>query len=117
MRAFGPPVRKTVCVTVGTVRGLDLVALLAAAISIVMAYVYVKLMHAEDDEPLAWVLIVLGTSALLTAYGVRLSASHRRIALTVAAVELLILGVLAILTIGLPIVVAGVLALWTSTRP
>jgi hypothetical protein len=116
MRAFGPPVRNTVCVTVGVLRGLDLLALLAAAISVVMAVVYVQLMHAEDDEPLAWVLIVLGTSALLTAYGARLSATHRRVGLTVAAVELMLLGVLAILTIGFPILIAGVLALLASTR-
>ena len=102
--------------TVGVVRRLDLAAMLAAAISIVMAIVYLQLMQAEDDEPLAWVLIVLGTSAPLTTYGVRLNASHRQVGLIVAAVELLLLGLLAILTIGLPILVAGALALWASTR-
>jgi hypothetical protein len=103
-------------VTVGVIRGLDLAALLAALISVVMAVVYVQIMLGEDDEPLAWVLIVLGTSAALTAYGTRLNASHRRVGLIVAAVELLILGLLAILTIGLPLLIAGVLALWASTR-
>ncbi|HSS67836.1 MAG TPA: hypothetical protein VLK34_04750 [Nocardioidaceae bacterium] len=102
--------------TVGTVRGLDLFALLAAAVAVTMAIVYVQVMRGQDDEPLAWVLIVLGASAVLAAYGARMSAPHRQVVLIAAGVVLLLLGVLAIFSIGLPILVAGVLALVASTR-
>jgi hypothetical protein len=98
-------------------RGLDPLALLAAAISVVMAGVYVQVVHAQGEQPLAWVLIVLATSALLTAYGAWLSAPHRRVGLIVAGIGLVLLGFLAILSIGLPILVAGAFALWGSARP
>jgi drug/metabolite transporter (DMT)-like permease len=97
-------------------RVLDPLALLAAVISVVMAAVYVEVMRAQDDRPLAWVLVVLCMCALLAAYGAWLSAPHRRAGLIVAGVGLMLVGLLAILTIGLPILLAGALALWGSAR-
>jgi hypothetical protein len=102
--------------TAGVVRRLDLLALLAAVIAVVMAGVYVQVMHSQEDQPLAWVLTVLGASALLATYGAPVDASHRRLALVLAGVGLVLLGLLAILSIGLPILVAGLLALVGSTR-
>ena len=95
---------------------VDVVALLAAVIAVTMAGVYVQVMNSQDDDPLAWVLVALAIGAVLSAYGIVRNAPHRRAILTGAAVVLLALGVLAILTIGFPILIAGALALWASTR-
>jgi drug/metabolite transporter (DMT)-like permease len=104
-------------VTDGVLRGLDPLALLAAVISVAMAVVYVQVVRGQDEQPLVWVLIVLVTSAVLAAYGAWLGAPHRRVGLIVAGVGLVLLGLLAILSIGLPILVAGALAIWGSSRP
>jgi hypothetical protein len=52
-----------------------------------------------------------------TSYGAVVGAPHRRGALGLAAAVLAVVGVLGILTIGLPILVAGSLALMAATRP
>jgi hypothetical protein len=103
-------------VTIGVYRGVDLVALLAAAIAVVMAGVYVSVMNSQDDDPLAWVLIVLAIGAALAMYGSWRAVPYRQAALTIAAVGLLLLGLLAIFTIGLPILAAGALALLAGVR-
>jgi hypothetical protein len=103
-------------VTIGVYRGADFASLLAALIALVMAGMYIKVMNSQCDDPQAWVLIVLAVGAALTSYGTWRDAPYRTVSLTVAAVGLLALGVLAILTIGLPILIAGGLALWASQR-
>jgi hypothetical protein len=102
--------------TAGTVRGVDLRALLAAAIALVMTVVYVRVVNSQDNDPLVWVVAVLVIGALLAGYGAWRAAPHRQVVLTVAAVTLIAIGVLAILTIGVPIIVAGGLALWAAQR-
>lgn len=87
-------------------------ALLAAA----MAWVYVRVVHDQGDRPLVWVLTVLVGCAVLAGYGASLAAARRRAALMVAGVTLLVLGLLAIFSIGLPVIVAGALALASSAR-
>jgi hypothetical protein len=98
-------------------RGYDVVAAAAASVAGAMAAVYVWLVREQGERPLVWVLAVLVTGMLLAAYGIRRQAAHRRAALTTAGVALVVLGLLAILSIGLPILVAGVLALLASARP
>lgn len=97
-------------------RRLDGFALAAALLAAVMAVVYVVVIRGQDEQPLAWVLAVLAVGSALTLYASPTSSPHRRPALAVAGVLLTLLGLLAILTIGLPIVAAGVLALVASAR-
>jgi hypothetical protein len=95
---------------------LDPVALAGAALALVMALTYVALMRGQGDRPLAWVLAVLVGAAALAAVGSHRSAPRARVLLLAAAALLLALGVLALLTIGLPIIGAGVLCLVAAAR-
>jgi hypothetical protein len=103
--------------SVGVVRGVDLLAASAALLAGVMTWAYVRVIHGQGDQPLAWVLCVLTGGAALAGYGTRVAAPQRRAALGVAGAGLLVLGFLAILSIGLPILIAGALALGSSARP
>jgi hypothetical protein len=96
--------------------GLEPFAIAAAAIAGVMTGVYVGMMRSQDDTPLVWVVAILLGALLLALYGAVRTAPRRREALMVAGVSLWVLGVLALLSIGLPILAAGVMALVSSTR-
>jgi uncharacterized membrane protein YccC len=95
---------------------VDVFAAIAAVIAIVMIGVYVGVMHQQDDQPAAWVVAVLIVGAAAAAYGAVTSMPYRRPALFAAAFLLLALGLLAILTIGLPILLAGALCLGSALR-
>jgi hypothetical protein len=99
-----------------TVKGVDLYAVAASALAAVMTAAYVGIMRSQDGRPLAWVLVVLLGSMALTAYAAYTGSPLRRQALVVAAVVLGLLGLLAIFSIGLPILLAGVLAGVAATR-
>jgi len=99
------------------VRGVDLLAVSAALVAGVMTGVYILLMQRQGDQPLPWVLGVLCAGALLATYAAPVQAARRRAALMIAGVGLVALGLLAMLTIGFPIVIAGTLALPGSSRP
>lgn len=100
----------------GVVPSADPLAVVAALVAASMAAVYVGVMHAQDDQPLPWVLVVLAGCALAAAYGAPLRTRHRRAVLWTTAAALLLLGLVAILSIGLPILVAGGLALLAGAR-
>ena len=89
----------------------SVLAAVSAVLAVVMAVVYVSVMHSQDDDPLAWVMAVLIVAAALAGSGAFGGASYRRTALVASGVLLVGLGVLAILSIGFPILIAGVLAL------
>jgi hypothetical protein len=91
--------------------GVDLLAMAAAVLAAAMAVVYVRVMHAQDDQPLVWVLVVLVGGALAAAYGAVPRAPYRRLVLVVTGTALVVLGLLSILSIGLPILLAGALAI------
>ena len=73
-------------------------------------------MSSQDSRPLAWVLIALLGAMALTAYAAYTGSPLRRQALVVAASVLGLLGLLAIFSIGLPILLAGVLAAVAAAR-
>jgi hypothetical protein len=98
------------------VRGYDLMPLVAAGLAVVMAGVYVWLMGVQGDQPRSWFLGALLVGALLSAYGSRPQMPYRRPALLIAAVCLLGVGILGILSIGWPIVGAGALAMLSSAH-
>jgi hypothetical protein len=98
----------------GTVEPLSLAAAVVAA---GMAVYYVWLIGQQGNQPLPWVAIVLVAGALLAAYGALWRVPYRRAALVPAVIALTVLGVLGILSIGLPVLAAGILALVSLLRP
>ena len=94
----------------------DLFAIAAAGVAVVMAVIYIWLIRQQGDEPLAWVLGVLLLGAVLAGYGARNTSPHRRTALLSAGLVLTALGVLAMFSIGLPIIVAGILCFISAAR-
>ena len=97
----------------GTIEPL---ALTAAIVAAGMAVFYVWLIGQQGNQPLPWVLVVLVVGALLAAYGALWRVPYRRTALVPAVIALTVLGVLGILSIGLPILAAGILALVSLLR-
>jgi len=97
-------------------RGLDLFAVASAVLAAVMAGVYVAVMNDQGDDPLAWVIVVLVAGAALAAYGAAGWLPFRQVALAIAVLLLGALGLLAILSIGLPILAAAALAVVALVR-
>lgn len=95
---------------------LDLLALAAAAITAVMLVIYLVLTMGESGEPAVWVIGLLLIGALGAGYAVRRHAAGRRGALILATVALAVVGLLGILTIGLPLLVAAALCVVAATR-
>jgi hypothetical protein len=83
-------------------------AVLAAALTLAMTAVYVSIMSAQGEAPLAWVLAVLVLGVLLALYGALVGVPARRVALFCGGSLLVALGVLAIFSIGLPLLLGGV---------
>ncbi len=97
-------------------RRVDLLAAGACLLTLVMLVAYLRLIHAQDGSPAAWAVAVLLVAAAGTAYATSRRASHRRPVLVACSVLLVGLGLLAILTIGLPILLAGLLCLAAAAR-
>ena len=86
---------------------IDLFAAAGCSLAVAMVVVYVAVIRQQGNEPLAWVVAVLVVGAAAAGYGAVPASPHRREALLLAGILLAGLGGLAILTIGLPILVAG----------
>jgi len=102
--------------TGGMGRRLDLLAAAAAALAVAMTAVYLVLLRQEQDRPVPWVLVVLALGAAGSGYGAVVAWPHRRTALWSAGLLLAALGAVAILSIGLPILLAGILCLVAAAR-
>lgn len=100
----------------GVSRRLDALALAAAVLALAVLLGYLAIMRQESDVPAAWFVAALVLGSALAAYGANTGAHHRRAALLLAGLMLAVVGVLAILSIGLPILVAGVLCLVAAAR-
>lgn len=96
--------------------GLDYVATAASALALVMLAVYLLVIRQQEGQPASWAVGALLVGAGAAGYGASLTAPYRRGALVLAGLALSLLGVLAILTIGLPILVAGGLCLLAVVR-
>jgi len=90
--------------------GIDLWAAGAAVLALVMTVAYLAIIKAETGEPAIWFVAAMALAIVCGAYGCARGMPLRRLALLLCAIVLTGLGLLAILTIGLPIVLAGVLA-------
>jgi hypothetical protein len=95
---------------------IEPLALIAATLATGMAAYYVWLIRQQGDQPLPWVLALLLAGALLAAYGAIRQVPYRRAALLTAGAALTTLGLLALLSIGLPIIASGFLALASIWR-
>jgi hypothetical protein len=95
---------------------IEPLALAAAAVALAMAICYVWLIREQGNQPLPWVLALLLAGALLAAYGATGELPYRRAALLAAAVVLTPLGLLALLSIGWPIIASGLLAVAALLR-
>jgi hypothetical protein len=94
----------------------DLVAVAGSALALVMLIVYLRIMGEQQDDPAPWVVGALIVGAAAAGYGAVGNPPYRRASLVCAGVLLMALGVLAILSIGLPILVAGAMCLLASLR-
>jgi hypothetical protein len=92
------------------------VSLAAAVVSLVMAWVYVTVVHGQGEEPATWVVAVLVGAGLGAGYGAFRGTPGRRAVLGTCACALAALGLLAILSVGLPILLAAVLCLLGALR-
>jgi hypothetical protein len=97
-------------------RPWDLRATIAGTVTAAVAVIYLLIMRADGDTPAWWFLSGLIIAVILLAYGARRDAVRRRQALTLAGANLLGLGILGLLSIGFPLVCAGVLALISAGR-
>ena len=97
-------------------RRINLWAMSSAVLAVVMIAVYVAITHSQGNDALAWVIAILAVGAAAAAYGAWSGAPHGRLALAVAGSLLVALGLVAILSIGLLIMLAGVLALLAFAR-
>ena len=99
------------------VRRVDLLAVGAAALAVAMTAVYRSVIDAQGDgSPLWWVQAALLVGAFLALVGAPTRNRRRVPVLLVAAGLLGVLGLLAILSIGFPILVAAGLAFLAALR-
>jgi hypothetical protein len=82
-----------------------------------MLGLYLALIRHQGDEGVAvWFVVGLAAAALLSIYGIARRAPGRRLALIVSGVVMVLLGIAGLLTIGLPVILAGVIALVAASR-
>jgi hypothetical protein len=102
--------------TTGGRNGWDVLAAIPAVIALVMIGLYIGLIRQQGGPMATWFIAGLGAAALLSIYGAARAAPWRALALAVSGVVMAVLGFLSILSIGFPILCAGVLALFTAAR-
>jgi hypothetical protein len=90
-------------------RRLDLLALAASLIALTMTALYLLLVLSEGNDPTAWAVVGLVGSGLGAAYAARQRARGRRAVLTVCALVLGALGYVALLSVGMPRILAAAL--------
>jgi hypothetical protein len=88
-------------------------AAVAAALAAAVLAAYFAIMSSQDDSPAWWFVALLVVALAGLAYGTT-SGPGRGPVLTSAAVLALLLGLLGLLSIGLPLLLAGVVGLVAS---
>ena len=94
----------------------DFLAIAGTAICVVMAITYLVVVDAQDSTPAYWFLVLLVGTACAGLYAARKDSARRRVVLLTAAVVSFALGLLSLLSIGPPLVVAAVCLLVASVR-
>ena len=98
-------------------RRVDLRAAAAAVLAWVMVGAYLALVDEQAGDAVVWYVALLVVGAVAAGYGAVTSLPAHRPALVVAGLLLGAAGVLGILTVGLPVLVAGALCLVAAARP
>lgn len=94
----------------------DPLAVVAVAIVLVVVVVYLGIMREQGDTPVPWFLAALLLGAGAAGYGADRARPHRGAALVLAAGVLAAVGVLAILSIGFPVLAAGAVCLLAAVK-
>lgn len=81
-----------------------------------MVVVYAMLMRSQGHAPLLWVIGVLVLAAGLATFGATRAAAFGPGALSISGVLLMMMGVLGVFSIGLPLLLAGVVAIVSAGR-
>jgi hypothetical protein len=97
-------------------RVLDPFALAASVLGGVMLAVYVSVTRQQEGDPATWVVAALILGVTAAGYGSVAAVPYRRPSLVLGGLVLVALGLLAILTLGLPILAAGALCLVAAVR-
>jgi hypothetical protein len=95
---------------------IDPFAVAASVLAGVMLFVYLSVIRQQDGDPAGWFVAALAVGAAAAGCGAVRGWPHRRASLVLAGLVLLPLGLLAILSIGLPVLLAGVLSLVAAGR-
>lgn len=95
---------------------LDPLAGMAAVLALVMFVVYLVVIGLQEGERADWFVVALLVGAASSGYGAVLTAPYRRPFLMFAAVILMVMGFLAMFSIGLPIFIAGAFCLGAALR-
>jgi hypothetical protein len=95
---------------------VDPLAVTASAVAVAMVLAYLEVVRQQDGDPAAWAVAALLLGGGAASYGAVWRSPYRRTPLVAAGVVLLGVGLLAILSIGLPIMVAGALCLVAAGR-
>jgi len=96
--------------------GVDILAAIAAVLAATMAFGVARVFLRQGDAPVIWFFVGLVAAVLLSAYAIVRQAPRRGMALWASGLLLIGLGVLAILSVGLPIMIAGFIALIAAAR-
>ncbi|MGA8209444.1 MAG: hypothetical protein WB441_16560 [Nocardioidaceae bacterium] len=97
-------------------RRVDPAALAACLLVLAWTGLYLFLVIAAGEAPPTWVVVVLAAVTLGTGYAARRVAPWRRMVLLVCAVGLGALGWVALLTIGMPLLLAAALCVLAFVR-
>ena len=97
-------------------RRLDLLPLAACVLSLAVTVLYLLLVRLEHGHPTVWAVVILVLSVLGTAYASGRRAPLRRAVMVGCALGLAALGYLAILSIGLPLLLAAALCVASVLR-
>jgi len=100
----------------GRAHPVDPVAGAAVVLALAGLVGYLWVIADQEGDPAVWFVVALAVGAVAAAYGAATALPHRRVALAVGAVLLVSMGLLGILTIGLPILVAGVVCVAALVR-
>ena len=102
--------------TVPMPRRLDLFALGASLIALTMTALYLLLVITEGGTPTMWAVWTLVGSGLGAGYASSRQSRGRRFVLTLCALALGALGWLALLTVGMPLLLAAALCVTAIMR-
>jgi hypothetical protein len=97
-------------------RRVDLLAVAGSVVALADAALYLVVIREQQGEAAVWVVATLLTAAGCAAYAAPRRSPQRRVVLGGCAVVLGALGLLALLSVGLPILVAAALCLAAAVR-